>query len=159
GLGDDSSLPHALGEEHLRDGVVHLVRPRMTEILALEPDARADLRGEVLRKIEGRGAADVMLEEVVELALERGVARGLFESTRELVERRHQRLGDVAAAVGTEAAGRVLAGGHGAGGLADSVTRKNATPPRPGRPRKSTRNRRGRSAGWPTPARDPTRAG
>src|SRR5690606_9978226 len=72
---------------------------------------------------ERRGPADVVLEQLVELALELGVAAHLVIGARELVERGHQRLRDVAATVGAEATGRVLSGGHGAAGLADSGCR------------------------------------
>jgi hypothetical protein len=40
GLGDDPRLAHVLGEQRLADGVVHLVRAGVVQVLALEEDAR-----------------------------------------------------------------------------------------------------------------------
>ena len=53
GLGDDAPLAHALGEQDLADGVVHLVRAGVVQILALEVDARAaHLTREALGQIQ-----------------------------------------------------------------------------------------------------------
>src|SRR5690554_2872183 len=64
-LGDDARLPHPLREQHLPDGVIHLMRAGMAEIFALQPDARAELFGEVLRVVERSGPPDIMLKEIV----------------------------------------------------------------------------------------------
>jgi hypothetical protein len=41
GLGDDARLLHARGEQRLAEHVVDLVRARVAEVFALEPDPRA----------------------------------------------------------------------------------------------------------------------
>ena len=99
GLGDDPRLAEALGEEHLADAVVDLVRPRVTEVLALEVDlAGADGRGEARRRRQGGRAADVVAEDPAVLRLELGVGPGLGPLAGELLDGGHEGLGDVAAA-------------------------------------------------------------
>ncbi len=106
GLGDDALFAHAAGEQALAEGVVDLVRAGVEEVFALEVDlCAAELRGEAFGEVEGGGAAAVVVEEVVELGVEGGVGVGGGVGGFELFERGHQGLGDVAAAVGAEAAG------------------------------------------------------
>ena len=67
-LGDDPRLAELLGEEHLAERVVDLVCPRVTEVLALEPQLgdRVPRRVERSRKtvgaIERRRSAYVVRE-------------------------------------------------------------------------------------------------
>jgi hypothetical protein len=68
GLGDDAPLAHAAREQALREHGVDLVRAGVVEVLALEVDLRADLLGEARGERERRRAADVVAEQVVELA-------------------------------------------------------------------------------------------
>ena len=71
-LGDDPLLRHAQAQQHLAQRVVDLVRARVVEVLALEPDLRlaAVVLGEALGEVERGGAADVVLEDGLELGLE-----------------------------------------------------------------------------------------
>ena len=105
GLGDHPRLAHPLGEQHLADGVVHLVRAGVAEILALEPHARADLGREARREVDRRRPAHVVAQQIEAPLLECGVGAGLRVGGLERVERRHEGLGHVAAAVATEEAG------------------------------------------------------
>ena len=108
GLGDDALLAHAPGHQRLADGVVDLVRAGVVEVLALEPDLRAaQMLGQALGVIDRAGAADVVLQLVGELGLERSVVAHAQVFALELVERVHQGLGDEHAPVGAEVAARV----------------------------------------------------
>ena len=49
GLGDDAGLAHALGEQHLAERVVELVRAGVEQVFALEPNLRAAERRESRR--------------------------------------------------------------------------------------------------------------
>ena len=94
-------LAHAHGEQGLAEDVVDLVGAGVAEILALEVDPRAaavlaEPRGEV----ERRGAAGVVARAGSRRrALERAVAPRRGVGALQLDQRRHQRLGDEAAAV------------------------------------------------------------
>ena len=68
GLGDDPRLAHPLGEQALAERVVELVRARVHQVLALEPDRAAGRLGEALGVVERRRAA-------AEVALQAGRAR------------------------------------------------------------------------------------
>ena len=50
GLRDDARLAHALGEQHLAERVVDLVRAGVAQVFALEPDRVADLARQVLAR-------------------------------------------------------------------------------------------------------------
>jgi hypothetical protein len=104
----DFLLAHAFGEQALCDCVVDLVRAGVREIFALEVDLRAaEASREIFGVVERRRAADVGLEQLRELGLERLVLLRLLECDGELVEGDHQRFGHEAAAVGAEVPHRV----------------------------------------------------
>ena len=108
GLGDHARLAHAPGDQRLAHGVVDLVRAGVVEVFALEPDLRtAQLLGQALGVIDRAGPADVVLELVVELGLERSVLAHAQILAPELVQGVHQGLGDEHAAVRPEVAVRV----------------------------------------------------
>ncbi len=108
GLGDHAPLAHAPGDQRLADGVVDLVRAGVVEVFALEPDLRAaSLLGQALGVIDRAGPADIVLELVVELGLERRVLAHAQVFAPELVEGVHQGLGDEHAAERSEMAARV----------------------------------------------------
>ena len=109
GLGDDPRLAHALGQQRLAERVVDLVRAGVVEVLALEVDGVADLVGQPLREVQRRRAADVVVEQRVELGAVARVVAGGEPRRLELDQRGHERLRDVLAAVGAEA---VLDGAH-----------------------------------------------
>ena len=103
GLGDHPWLAHAPGEQRLADGVVHLVRAGVVEILALEIDLRA---AEPLRPaprvVDRARTADVVLELVAELGEKLGIRPVALVLAPELVQRVDERLRDEHAAVRTE---------------------------------------------------------
>ena len=75
GFRDDARLAHPHREEGLAEGVVDLVSARVEEILAFEKDPRAaEALREPLRVRERRRPAGVRLQEIVQLAPERGIA-------------------------------------------------------------------------------------
>ena len=103
GFGDDTALAEALCEQRLADAIVDLVRARVIQILALQPDLRAaELARPALGVIDGRRTADVMLELALEFRDEVGIVAVARVLRLQLVERRNQRLGDEHAAVGAE---------------------------------------------------------
>ena len=116
-LGDDARFAHAPRQEHLPQRVVDLVRPGVVQVFALEhhDDPWTHLRPEPRRLRERSGASHIVLEQPVQLGPEARVALRFIVDPLELLERRHQGLGDIAAAVGAEAAGGGDAGeiGHG----------------------------------------------
>ncbi len=84
GLGDDPRLAHADREQDLADAIVDLVRAGVVELVALELDLRAHALGRTLAErfgqplgvIERAGAADIMLEQILELGGEGGIGLG-----------------------------------------------------------------------------------
>ena len=100
GFRDDARLAHADGEQDLPDAIVDLVRARVIELVTFEPDLRAAQRiGQPLCKIERGGAAHVMLEQIVELALEFGIGLSGAILPLKIEDERHERFGDIAPAV------------------------------------------------------------
>jgi hypothetical protein len=97
GLGDDPPLPEPPREHGLAERVVQLVRARVEQVLALQVEPLVG--SEALRAGEGRRPAGVAAAELVELRAEALVRERGLPHGRELVERRHERLGDVATAV------------------------------------------------------------
>jgi hypothetical protein len=71
GLGNDTRLAHAAGQQYLAHAIVDLVRPRVVEIFALEPDLRpAEFFRPAAGMIDGAWAPDKMLEFIGELGQE-----------------------------------------------------------------------------------------
>ena len=105
GLGDDPLLAHAQREQRLADRVVELVRAGVAEVFALEVDVGA---AEVLAQpgggVEGCRPADEGAPVAGQLELELRVGLGLVPHVLELLERAHQRLGDILAAEGSKPA-------------------------------------------------------
>ena len=119
-LGDDPLLPHSDAEEGLAEGVVDLMRARVVEVLPLKVHVGAFAFGvlvllrEALSEVEGRLTARVVLQETVQLGLEVGVFAVLIVRGLELGESVDERLWDVLAAVGAEAACDSIGWGGGA---------------------------------------------
>ena len=120
GLGDDAPLAHLAGEQDLAHAVVDLVRAGVVELVALEIElGAAEMSGQPLGEVERARPAGIMLQVVVELALEGGIAPRRVIGALDLEDQRHQRLGDeapaepaeMAAVVGAGAVG--VQGGHG----------------------------------------------
>ncbi|MNZ25417.1 hypothetical protein D3C78_425850 [compost metagenome] len=120
GFGDQALLAHALGQQHLADAVVHLVRAGVVELFTLEEDLRAAaVLGQALGEVQRVGAADVVALEVGQLFEELGVCLGRFVFAGQVQHQWHQGFGHVAAAERAEqavgvGAGAVLGLGHGA---------------------------------------------
>src|ERR687888_47206 len=62
-LRDDPALAETLGEQHLPDGVVDLVRPRVREVLTLQEDPVSGFPREVRGVGEWCWAADVVAKQ------------------------------------------------------------------------------------------------
>ena len=94
GLGDDAGLAHALRQHRLADGVVDLVRARMVQVLALEPNlGAAVLPAQALGEIQWGGAPDIVGEILFEGFPESGVLAGLAVHRGQLVKRPDQGFG------------------------------------------------------------------
>ena len=114
GLGDDAGLAHAARKQHLAEAIVDLVGAGVIELVALEVDlGTAEVLGEAGREIERRGAAGVVLQEVLELGVEFGIGLGGGVGFLEFEDRGHQRFGHEAAAENAEVAALVGAGAEG----------------------------------------------
>ena len=112
GLGDDAALVHALRQQHLPQRVVDLVRARVVQVLALEQHRDSDLRGQARHRGDGRRTTHVILEQIVELAPELRIVAGCVIHGRQLLERVHQRLGDVAAPIRAESSAGYVSHGR-----------------------------------------------
>mmetsp|Transcript_154688 Transcript_154688/g.494651 ORF Transcript_154688/g.494651 Transcript_154688/m.494651 type:complete len:595 (+) Transcript_154688:438-2222(+) len=98
-LGNDALLAQLLREQRLAQGVVDLVRAGVCELLTLKPElGAAEFLREVLREVEGCGAADELRAQAGDLFHEGGVVLRLVPGDAQLLVRLHERLGDVAAA-------------------------------------------------------------
>ena len=105
-LGDHARFAHAFGQQCLPHGVVHLVRAGMVEVFALQKYLRAtELLRPAFGVIDRAGAADEMLEIVIQLGDKFGIVAILFISLIQLFQRAHQGFGDINAAVRAEVAG------------------------------------------------------
>ena len=103
GLGDDALLAHAQREQRLADRIVQLVRSGVAEVLALEMDAgAAEVLAQARGRVEGGRPADEGAPVAGKLELKLRIGLGFVPHVLELVERAHQRLGDVLAAEGSE---------------------------------------------------------
>src|SRR5262249_9591073 len=109
-LCDDARLAHAPRQQDLAHAIIDLVRAGVIELVALEIDfGAAETPGQPSSKIRGRGPADIVVEELVELGLEGGVFLRRVIALLEVEDRRHQGFGDVAPAINTEMTLRIWA--------------------------------------------------
>ena len=102
GFGDHAALAHAPCEQGLGQHLIGLVRAAVEQVLALEVDAGWGSGAKVAAECQRRGPAGIGGEQMLELGGEAGVLLGLQEGRFELLERRHQDFGHVAAAVAAE---------------------------------------------------------
>ncbi len=108
GLGDDARLAHALGEQHLPQHVVDLVRSGVVQVFPLEQDARAAGVLTQPGRFEDRGrTAGVVALQPVEFVEEVVVRASLLVLRGDLLDHRHERLGYVPTAVDPPVATRV----------------------------------------------------
>ena len=121
GLGDDAGLAHPLGKQRLPEHVVDLVRAGVVEILALEEQpCSPGVLAHPGRLEQRRGPAGVIPLQAVEFVEERRIHTRLLVLGGDLLDHRHQRLGDVSAAVDAEMA---LAVGFVTAAFGDARTR------------------------------------
>ena len=104
GLGDDAGFAHlALHQQRLAQGIVDLVRPGMSQILALKIDLRAAQMITQPLGIGNRGrATDKGALEVSQLFHKRFVIARLEVSFFQLIERAHQCFRHKLAAIGAK---------------------------------------------------------
>src|ERR1044072_8391968 len=96
GLGNYPRLAHPLSQQHLPNGVVDLVRAGVGEVLALQVDPALGALRKPLGEVEGRRPTDEITAQGSESDAEVLVPAGLGPSNGQLVQRRDQRLGDIA---------------------------------------------------------------
>jgi len=101
-LGNDSALPHSQCEERLADRIVDLVRAGVVQVLALQEHTGPDQVGQPGRTAQRRWTTDICMKQIVELSDEGCVRHSRCEGCFELVERRNERLRDIAPAIGAE---------------------------------------------------------
>src|SRR5271165_1354166 len=87
------------------------------------------MRREALGEIKRGGAADIVREMVVHLALELGIGLRFRVSLLQCKDERHQRLGDETAAIDAEMAALIGTGAEGIGLLDAHVQRIEASAP------------------------------
>ncbi len=105
GLGDQPGLAHAPGEQPLPEHLVGLVRAAVEQVLALQ----IDVAGQVAAAGQRRRPPGIIGEQAVELGRERRIVLRVEEGRLELLQRRHQDFGHIAAAEAAEAAAQAHA--------------------------------------------------
>ena len=103
GLGDDPRLAHALGEQRLAERVVELVRAGVVEVLALEQIGRPARSLRRRASYSGVGRPAKSRSSSASSARKSAAAQASTHARSSSLERRHQRLGHVLAAVGAVA--------------------------------------------------------
>ena len=102
---DHALLAHAHGEQALAEAIVDFVRAGVQQVFALDVDARAaELFGEPRGKLQRRGPAGEIVQQLAELRLKLRIGARFGVGALEFFERRHERFGNVAAAVRAVAA-------------------------------------------------------
>ncbi len=105
GLCNDALLAHAAGKQALTKRIVDLVRAGVQQVFPFQINLRAaQCLAQPLREVERCGPAAVVVQQVVELGMERRVGISCGIGLLQLFQRGHQRLRYVAAAVGAETA-------------------------------------------------------
>ena len=110
GFSDDAWLLHLHGEQTLADGVVDFVRAGVEKVLAFEinfwPVARIrKIRGQAGCELQWRRSSREIFQQVVEPGLEFWIGLCDFIGALKFQQRHHERLRNVAPAVGAEASG------------------------------------------------------
>src|SRR5207248_3817096 len=108
GLGDDPSLAHPSGQQHLAERIVDLVRPGVAEVFPLQPERRATgSLAEPIGAIDWRRPPAECPRQRFEVTTKLVVALRGIERGRQFVDGRHQSLGDEPAAVAAKSPARV----------------------------------------------------
>jgi hypothetical protein len=102
-LGDDAGFTHVMRQQRLSDRVIDFMCARVVQIFALEQDTRTTGHlGQPPGKIDGRRPPDIVrqvrIEPCHEIFILTPAAVGFFQ----LVQRMHQGLGHVGAAIGAK---------------------------------------------------------
>ena len=93
GFGDDAFFAKPLGDEDLPEGVVDLVCAGVKEVFAFEVNFRAaQLLRPSLGEIKWRRAADIMMQEIVQLGMKGRIIFGRLIGGRKFLQGSHQRL-------------------------------------------------------------------
>ena len=105
GLGDHPRLAHLTGQQRLTQHVVDLVRSGVVQVFSLQEDPGATgVLAEPRRLVQRRRPTAVVPLQPVQLVEECLVAAGLLVCGGDLLDDRHQRLGNESSAVDTEMA-------------------------------------------------------
>ena len=95
-LGDDAALSHPAGKQSLAEGVVDFVGARVVQVFTLQVNLRpAQLCRQVRRQVQRRLSPGVLPEVVLEFLPEGFVPAALPVRGLQLLERRHDRFGNV----------------------------------------------------------------
>jgi hypothetical protein len=107
GFGDDALGTETLCQQRLAHGVVDLVRTRVRQIFALEPDLGSPTLAQCGRMGKSGWAAHPRLEFASEFSLKFGVVQIPLHAGLQTIERGHQGLGNIAPAEGPETAANI----------------------------------------------------
>ena len=103
-FGDDPFDAEPLRQQRLADRIVDLVRARVRQVFALQPDFGTPAFAEPRRVRERRRPADPLAQLPLVVGLEAGLVQVLLYACLQAFECRHQGLGHVAATERAEAA-------------------------------------------------------
>ena len=105
-LGNDAALAHANRQQRLPHAVVDLVRAGVQQVLTLQVNlGTTKVLGEPRSKAQRGRTSAIIPEKTRKLCLKCLIAFGLLVRGLEFLERRHQRLGNVATSIDSEASG------------------------------------------------------
>ena len=100
GFGDHAMLAHALDQQRLSQAVVDLVRAGVQQVFALQIDlGAAQFFRQALREKQRRGTPGKSAQQYVKTLLEFRILLRFLVIPLQFVERRHQRLGNIAPAI------------------------------------------------------------
>jgi hypothetical protein len=96
-------LAHSLDQQCLSQAVVDLVGAGMEQIFALEINLRAaQFVRQALSEKQRRGTPSIAVQQFVEAALKTAIPSSFLVMALQFVQRRHQSLGNIAAAIDAE---------------------------------------------------------
>ena len=106
GFRHETLFAHALGEQHLSQRVVDLVRAEMIKVFALQIDLRAaQFAAQIAAMKDGRRTPAVVGEKIGELSLEFGIVAIFNEGFVDFVQHLLERLRNELTAIGAEETG------------------------------------------------------
>ena len=111
GLGNDSLLAHAFGQQGLPDGVVDFVGTGVGEVFSLQEDGGpTDDAGQLGARRQWRGPTHIVLQKSIQFRAELLICQRFFESCVEFLKGWDQRLGNVASTKLTKSSGGIRLG-------------------------------------------------